>query len=428
MTQLPPHDLSALALALRSARARGRGRTSGVFQWMQQNEAALAGLIAGCGADWALIAAEIAAAGVRNGDGKAPTPEGCRKTWQRVRARLVTRAGKAEVAVRVVAPAAVAPAVVAPLAPAAAPARPDHAPPTLKPRYADDDRSPAAETWRRVQEDSRQQNDRRMAILLGPDWKTKPAPVPVAPVAAEAPAAEPAPAAPLDEAAARRMAEAARATIRATLSPRMTAEQKQIVAEALATAEALEAGRPVPGWIGKSQMTLDESLAADMAEFAVERMRVEAEAAEAKAGAAAPAPEPAPAKPAPVAKRPAWAAISPEELAEMDFDEIPARYREQELARRKAVWKARQEAELDAEYARVHAIASGAVKAPLVYAPAPPPPTVEPAAPAAVETAADKAAEERAEKARAAVALLKKAREATAAKREAAKAAKATAE
>jgi hypothetical protein len=80
-------------LAASATRTKGRGQVSPLYEWMEARREVLASAFEVQGsAGWTGIARALAAAKVFDGDGKAPTPKRCKRTWERVVAGAERRA------------------------------------------------------------------------------------------------------------------------------------------------------------------------------------------------------------------------------------------------------------------------------------------------------------------------------------------------
>ncbi|HUB16054.1 MAG TPA: hypothetical protein VMB34_29175 [Acetobacteraceae bacterium] len=117
----PPRQDRRLVKVLAALRTHGGPGRSPLYRWMRQHHAALAAAFAETPPAWGPLAAELAAVGLTDADGKPPAAASARQTWYRVRRDLASARGEQPAtAASVLAPVEIAPAVHAVTPPAAA--------------------------------------------------------------------------------------------------------------------------------------------------------------------------------------------------------------------------------------------------------------------------------------------------------------------
>jgi hypothetical protein len=142
MSRPPPQD-RRLKKVLAALRAHGGPARSPLYRWMRQHHDALAAAFTETPPAWGPLAAELAAVGLTDADGKPPAATGARQTWYRVRRDLARAREQAASMAAALAPDEIAPAVHAVTPPAAA----AHDPAALpRPRLALDIRPAGAAT------------------------------------------------------------------------------------------------------------------------------------------------------------------------------------------------------------------------------------------------------------------------------------------
>ncbi len=109
-----PDQVSHLLAALHEIRAPGHSQ---LYLWMRRNHDRIAEGLIGLRPNWLALATRLGEMDIRDGTGKAPTPEGARATWYRVRRDLATarakQQAKSRTAVTPLLPGEIAPGVVA---------------------------------------------------------------------------------------------------------------------------------------------------------------------------------------------------------------------------------------------------------------------------------------------------------------------------
>lgn len=86
--------VSHLLAAMHEIRAPGHSQ---LYLWMRQNHDRIAEGLEGLRPSWQALATRLGEMDIRDGAGKAPTPQGARATWYRVRRDLAAaRAGQAK--------------------------------------------------------------------------------------------------------------------------------------------------------------------------------------------------------------------------------------------------------------------------------------------------------------------------------------------
>jgi hypothetical protein len=139
----PPRQDRRLRKVLAALRAHGGPARSPLYRWMRQHHDALAAAFAETPPAWGPLAAELAAVGLTDADGKPPAATNARQTWYRVRRDLARVRAQPAAAASVLAPDEIAPAVHAVMPPTAA----AHDPAALsRPRMAPDIRPARAAT------------------------------------------------------------------------------------------------------------------------------------------------------------------------------------------------------------------------------------------------------------------------------------------
>lgn len=139
----PPRQDRRLRKVLAALRAQGGPARSPLYRWMRQHNDALAAAFAETPPAWGPLAAELAAVGLTDADGKPPAAASARQTWYRVRRDLARAREQPAAPVAALAPDEIAPAVHVVTPPITA----AHDPATLpRPRLALDIRPARAAT------------------------------------------------------------------------------------------------------------------------------------------------------------------------------------------------------------------------------------------------------------------------------------------
>ncbi|HUN42797.1 MAG TPA: hypothetical protein VMU81_21095 [Acetobacteraceae bacterium] len=139
----PPRQDRRLRKVLATLRAHGGPARSPLYRWMRQHHDALAAAFAETPPAWGPLAAELAAVGLTDADGKPPAATNARQTWYRVRRDLARAREQPATTASVLAPDEIAPAVHAVTPPTTA----AHDPAALpRPRMALDIRPARAAT------------------------------------------------------------------------------------------------------------------------------------------------------------------------------------------------------------------------------------------------------------------------------------------
>jgi len=139
----PPRQDRRLRKVLAALRAQGGPARSPLYRWMRQHHDALAAAFAETPPAWGPVAAELAAVGLTDADGKPPAATSARQTWYRVRRDVARVREQPATTAAVLAPDEIAPAVRAVMPPTAA----AHDPAALsRPRMALDIRPARAAT------------------------------------------------------------------------------------------------------------------------------------------------------------------------------------------------------------------------------------------------------------------------------------------
>ncbi|HUN38916.1 MAG TPA: hypothetical protein VMU81_01360 [Acetobacteraceae bacterium] len=116
----PPRQDRRLRKVLAALRAHGGPARSPLYRWMRQHHDALAAAFAETPPAWGPLAAELAAVGLTDADGKPPAATSARQTWYRVRRDLARAREQPAAMPAALAPDEIAPAVHAVTPPAAA--------------------------------------------------------------------------------------------------------------------------------------------------------------------------------------------------------------------------------------------------------------------------------------------------------------------
>jgi len=107
----PPSQDRRLTKVLAALRQHGGPGRSPLYRWMRRHHDALAAAFAETPPTWIPLAAEMAAVGLTDADGKPPTAASARQTWYRVRRDLARARDHQAQSVAVLAPDEIAPAV-----------------------------------------------------------------------------------------------------------------------------------------------------------------------------------------------------------------------------------------------------------------------------------------------------------------------------
>jgi hypothetical protein len=124
----PPRQDRRLTKILAALRTHGGPGRSPLYRWMRRHHDALAEAFAETPPAWTPLAAEMAAVGLTDADGKPPSPTSVRQTWYRVRRDL---ARARELAASKKAPPALVPDEIAPAVHAVLPRAPAGASPAV---------------------------------------------------------------------------------------------------------------------------------------------------------------------------------------------------------------------------------------------------------------------------------------------------------
>lgn len=107
----PPRQDRRLAKVLAALRTHGGPGRSPLYRWMRQHHDALAAAFAETPPAWEPLAAELAAVGLTDADGKPPPAAGARQTWYRVRRDVARVRERPPATAATLAPDEIAPAV-----------------------------------------------------------------------------------------------------------------------------------------------------------------------------------------------------------------------------------------------------------------------------------------------------------------------------
>jgi hypothetical protein len=114
----PPRQDRRLTKVLAALRTHGGPGRSPLYRWMRRHHDTLLAAFAETPPAWAPLAAEMAAVGLTDADGKPPSATSVRQTWYRVRRDLARARERPAMNAPVLAPDEIAPAVHAVASPA----------------------------------------------------------------------------------------------------------------------------------------------------------------------------------------------------------------------------------------------------------------------------------------------------------------------
>ena len=120
----PPRQDRRLTKVLAALRTHGGPGRSPLYRWMRRHHDTLATAFAETPPAWGPLAAELAAVGLTDADGKPPSASSARQTWYRVRRDVALAREHVSAKAPVLAPDEIAVAVHAVLPPASADIRP----------------------------------------------------------------------------------------------------------------------------------------------------------------------------------------------------------------------------------------------------------------------------------------------------------------
>src|ERR1700733_6548259 len=107
----PPRQDHRLVKVLTALRTHGGPGRSPLYRWMRRHHDALAAAFAETPPAWGPLAAELAAVGLTDADGKSPAAASARQTWYRVRRDVARARGRPDAKPPALAPDEIAPAV-----------------------------------------------------------------------------------------------------------------------------------------------------------------------------------------------------------------------------------------------------------------------------------------------------------------------------
>jgi hypothetical protein len=107
----PPRQDRRLVKVLAALRTHGGPGRSPLYRWMRRHHDTLATAFAETPPSWGPLAAELAAVGLTDADGKPPAAASARQTWYRVRRDVARARGQPDAKPPALAPDEIAPAV-----------------------------------------------------------------------------------------------------------------------------------------------------------------------------------------------------------------------------------------------------------------------------------------------------------------------------